>query len=123
MNKRIGAFSTLLLAAVVYFVLIGLKWDWHIPENHIAGIIGLVVIFFSSTAIMMSGSKASAESRAQRFILGTAIQMILILFFVLIVKYVWKESFKEFVWYFMSFFLVMLFAQAAWMLLKVRKSE
>jgi hypothetical protein len=122
MNKRIGAFSTLLLVAGVYFVLVGLKWNWQIPANHLAGILGLLGIFFSSTAIMMSGSKATAESQAQRFILGTAIQMIFILFFVLIVKYIWKESFREFVWYFMSFFLVMLFSQAAWMLLKVRKS-
>lgn len=122
MNKRIGAFSTLLVIALIYLLLIGLKWNWEIPKNHLAGIVGLLVIFFSSTAIMMSGAKSTAESQAQRFILGTAIQMIFVMFFVLIVKYVWKESFKEFVWYFMSFFLVMLFAQATWMLLKVRKS-
>ena len=122
MSKRSGAFVSLVLIAAIYLVLVGLKWEWAIPKNHIAGIIGLLVIFFSSTAIMMSGSKAAPDSQAQRFILGTAIQMILVLFFVLIVKYVWKDSFKEFVWYFMSFFVVMLFAQAIWMLLKVRKS-
>jgi hypothetical protein len=108
--------------AIIYLVLVGVKWNWAIPKNHIAGIIGLLVIFFLSTAIMMSGSKASPESQAQRFILGTAIQMIFVLFFVLIVKYAWKESFKEFVWYFMSFFVIMLFTQALWMLLKILKS-
>jgi F0F1-type ATP synthase assembly protein I len=122
MSKRLGAFASLVVIAAVYLVLVGIKWDWLIPENHVAGIIGLLTIFFSSTAIMMSGSNASAESRAQRFILGTAIQMILVLFFVLIVKYLWKDSFKEFVWYFMSFFVIMLFTQAIWMLLKVRKN-
>ncbi|MDF3029323.1 MAG: hypothetical protein K0S23_3630 [Fluviicola sp.] len=122
MSKRLGAFASLFVIAAVYLVLVGVKWNWNIPQNHIAGIIGLLAIFFSSTAIMMSGSKATAESRAQRFILGTAIQMILVLFFVLIVKYVWKDSFKEFVWYFMSFFVIMLFIQAVWMLLKVRKT-
>lgn len=122
MSKRVGAFASLVVIAGIYLVLIGLKWEWAIPKNHIAGIIGLLVIFFSSTAIMMSGSKASSESQAQRFILGTTIQMIFVLFFVLIVKYAWKDSFREFVWYFMSFFVVMLFAQAFWMLLKVRKS-
>ncbi|WP_300666327.1 hypothetical protein [Fluviicola sp.] len=122
MNKRVGVFSSLILIAGIYLVLVGLKWDWSIPKNHIAGIIGLLGIFFSSTAIMMSGKNATAESQAQRFILGTAIQMILVLFFVLIVKYVWKDSFKEFVWYFMSFFVAMLFTQALWMLLKVRKN-
>ncbi len=106
---------------MIYLVLVGLKWDWSIPKNHLAGIIGLLVIFFSSTAIMMSGKNAPAESQAQRFILGTTIQMVLVLFFVLIVKYAWKESFREFVWYFMSFFIAMLFTQALWMLLKVRK--
>ncbi|MNE58721.1 hypothetical protein D3C80_1537690 [compost metagenome] len=103
-------------------MLVGLKWEWVIPKNHLTGIIGLLGIFFSSTAIMLSGKNATAESQAQRFILGTAIQMILVLFFVLIVKYVWKDSFREFVWYFMSFFIAMLFTQALWMLLKVRKS-
>lgn len=122
MNKRVGVFSSLVLIAGIYFVMVGLKWDWLIPKNHLAGIIGLLAIFFSSTAIMMSGKNATAESQAQRFILGTAIQMILVLFFVLIVKYAWKDSFREFVWYFMSFFVAMLFAQALWMLLKVRKS-
>lgn len=122
MSKRIGAFLSLTVIAAIYLVLIGLKWNWLIPMNHVAGIVGLLVIFFLSTAIMFSGSNATAESRAQRFILGTAIQMILVLFFVLIVKYVWKDSFKEFVWYFMSFFVIMLFTQAVWMLLKVRKS-
>lgn len=102
--------------------MVGMKTGWSVPQNHLAGIIGLLGIFFSSTAIMMSGKNASAESQAQRFILGTAIQMILVLFFVLIVKYVWKDTFKEFVWYFMSFFLVMLVVQALWMLVKVRKS-
>lgn len=121
MNKRIGAFSSLILIAVSYLVLIGMKTNWTIPSNHLAGIIGLTGIFFSSTAIMMSGKNASAESQAQRFILGTAIQMILVLFFVLIVKYVWKDAFQEFVWYFMSFFLAMLVVQALWMLVKVRK--
>nr|WP_294862580.1 hypothetical protein [uncultured Fluviicola sp.] len=122
MNKRLGAFLSLIIIAAVYFVLIGINRQWQIPINHLVGIGGLLVIFFSSTAIMMSGSKATAESQAQRFVLGTAIQMILILFFVLIIKYVWKDSFQEFVWYFMSFFIIMLFTQATWMLLKVRKS-
>jgi hypothetical protein len=122
MSKSLGAFLSLIVIAATYLVLIGMNHNWEIPKSHIAGIIGLLGIFFSSTAIMMSGSKATAESRAQRFILGTAIQMILVLFFVLIVKYVWKDSFKEFVWYFMSFFVAMLFTQALWMLLKVRKS-
>ncbi|WP_343635900.1 hypothetical protein [Fluviicola sp.] len=122
MSKSLGAFLSLIVIAAVYLVLIGVNSQWEIPKNHLAGIIGLLVIFFSSTAIMMSGSRATAESRAQRFILGTAVQMILVLFFVLIVKYIWKDSFKEFVWYFMSFFVVMLFTQAIWMLLKVRKS-
>lgn len=122
MNKTLGAFLSLIAIAIIYLVLVGLKWNWSIPQSHLAGIIGLLGIFFSSTAIMMSGSKATAESRAQRFILGTAVQMILVLFFVLIVKYVWKDGFKEFVWYFMSFFLAMLVAQASWMLVKVRKS-
>ncbi|TSJ46761.1 hypothetical protein [Fluviicola chungangensis] len=122
MSKRLGAFLSLIAIAAAYFVLIGVKSGWKIPENHLAGISALLLIFFSSTAIMMSGANATAESRAQRFILGTAIQMILVLFFVLIVKYAWKDSFKDFVWYFMSFFVVMLFTQALWMLLKVRKS-
>jgi hypothetical protein len=122
MSKQVGAFLSLFAIAIIYLVLVGVKWNWAIPKNHIAGIIGLLVIFFLSTAIMMFGSKVSPESQAQRFILGTAIQMIFVLFFVLIVKYAWKESFKEFVWYFMSFFVIMLFTQALWMLLKVRKS-
>jgi hypothetical protein len=122
MSKSLGAYLSLIVIAAAYFVLIGVNRQWEIPQNHIAGIIGLLVIFFSSTAIMMSGSKATAESKAQRFILGTSLQMILVLFFVLIVKYIWKDSFKEFVWYFMSFFVIMLFTQALWMLLKVRKS-
>jgi hypothetical protein len=122
MNKRAGAFLSLMIIAMAYLVLVGIKWQWAIPKNHLAGIIGLLVIFFSSTAIMMSGTNAAPEVKAQRFILGTTVQMILVLFFVLIVKYAWKDTFKEFVWYFMSFFLVMLFTQAGWMLLKVRKS-
>lgn len=122
MSKQVGVFLSLFVIAGIYLVLVGVKWEWAIPKNQIAGIIGLLVIFFSSTAIMMSGSKVAPESQAQRFILGTTIQMVFVLFFVLIVKYAWKESFKEFVWYFMSFFLVMLFTQAFWMLIKVRKS-
>lgn len=122
MSKQLAAFLSLFVIAGIYLILVGIKWEWAIPKNHIAGIIGLLVIFFSSTAIMMSGSQAAPETQAQRFILGTTIQMIFVLFFVLIVKYAFKESFKDFVWYFMSFFVVMLFTQAFWLLLKVRKS-
>ncbi|MDR0803375.1 hypothetical protein [Fluviicola sp.] len=121
MNKRIGAFLSLTLIALTYLMMIGMKSHWVIPANHLTGIIGLLGIFFGSTAIMMSGTKKTTESHVQRFILGSGLQMILVLFFVLIVKYVWKESFKEFVWYFMSFFLAMLVVQALWMLVKVRK--
>lgn len=120
-SKRIGAFASLIGIAVIYFVLVGLKWDWQAPAAHLAGIVGLLSIFGLSTVIMMSGANASAESKTQRFILGTSIQMILVLFFVLIVKYTWVEQFQEFVWYFMSFFMVMLFTQAIWMLLVVNK--
>jgi Na+/melibiose symporter-like transporter len=122
MSKRVGAFLSLFIIASCYFVLVGIKWHWAFPSNQIAGIIGLTIIFFSSTAIMMSGAKASGETQAQRFILGTTVQMILSLFFILIVKYAFKDSFKEFVWYYMSFFLVMLVTQVIWMLSKVRKA-
>ena len=123
MNKWLGAFLSLIVIDAAYLVLIGVNSGWEIPMIHVAGIAALLAIFFASTAIMMSGATATAESRAQRFILGTTVQMIFVLFFVLIAKYAWKESFKPFVWYFMSFFVAMLFVQAGWMLLKVRKSE
>lgn len=120
-SKRIGALTSLIGIALIYLILVVLKWDWQIPAAHLAGILGLLSIFGLSTLVMMSGANASAESKTQRFILGTSIQMILVLFFVLIVKYTWVEMFQEFVWYFMSFFIVMLFTQAIWMLVLVNK--
>lgn len=120
-SKRFGAFASLIAIAGIYVVLVGMKWSWQIPAAHVAGIVGLLSIFMLSTLVMMSGAKASEESKTQRFILGTTIQMLLVLFFVLIVKYTWADHFREFVWYFMSFFIVMLFSQAIWMLLVVNK--
>lgn len=119
-NKRIWAIATLIFISCLYLVVVGLKHNWIIPTAHIAGSIGLFGIFLLSSVIMMSGPESTPESKTQRFILGTSVQMILVLFFVLIAKYVWPTHFQEFVWYFMSFFVLMLVSQATWLLLLIR---
>lgn len=106
--------SYLLLAAIYGAVVYAAKM--MIPGFHAWGMVFLMLLFIGSTALMMSGKEIALESRVQRFMVATSLQMILALFFVLLVWYLWKKQFAEFVWYFLPFFGGGLVVQAFWML-------
>lgn len=113
----------LLITSVLCLYIIGVLVFEGYPllTHHLVAVIGNGIIFLLSTFIMLSGKNPDAEARTQRFILGTSIQMLLALFFVLIIKYKMGAVFKPFVVHFMILFVSLLAIQALWMVLTVRK--
>jgi hypothetical protein len=113
----------LLIVSVVVLYVIGVLVFEGYPllTHHLVAVIANGIIFLLSTFVMLAGRTANAESRTQRFILGTTIQMLLALFFLLITKFKMGSIFKPFVVHFMILFASLLVVQAVWMVLSVRK--
>lgn len=113
----------LLIVSVIVLYVVGVLVFEGYPllTHHLVAIIGNGIIFLLSTFVMLAGRNASSENRTQRFILGTTIQMLLALFFLLITKFKMGAIFKPFVLHFMILFASLLAIQAVWMVLTVRK--
>lgn len=80
------------------------------------------VIFLLSTSLIHSGKDKAPDARVQRFILGTSVQMILALFYLLLVRYKFAPYLRDFVWDFLILFVLLLVVQATALILKARKS-
>jgi hypothetical protein len=116
MNKKLLYFAiSLLIICSAYFVTVQLI-SGTVSKTNLLGIVFLGLLFLLSTAFMVSGKNPTPEKQVQRFILGTSIQIIFLLFFVLAIRYAREKEFREFVIYFMPSFGFCLFAQAFWLL-------
>ena len=92
-----------------------------IPHNYLA--IGIaLVIFFLSTLITSTGKIANPEANAQKFLLGTTLQMLVALFFVLIVRFADPTHFKGMAIHFMVLFFAFLIVQAVFLVRRARRS-
>lgn len=116
MNKNLaGAILTYLILSTVYGILVLLN-NLVLDDFHAIGLSFLLLSFTGTTWIMLGGKKVTLERQVQKFIVGTSLQMILVLFFVLAIRYTRSKDFAEFVWYFLPFFGLCLAVQAFWML-------
>lgn len=116
MNKKLLniSISLIIICALYYFTVRFLSGA--VSETHGIGIVFLGLLFLFSTAFMVNGKNPTPEKQVQRFILGTSMQVILLLFFVLAIRYARELEFRQFVIFFMPFFGICLFAQAFWLL-------
>lgn len=114
-NKLAGAILSYVIITTIYGILVLIN-NLILADYHLVGLVFLFISFTGITWLMLGGKKTSIEKQVQKFILGTSLQMILVLFFVLAIRYARSREFVEFVWYFLPFFGICLAVQAFWML-------
>lgn len=119
-NWKTASVITLLISGIytliTYFINSGLS------KTAIIAIISVTTLFFLVNLIQFIGKQNNPESRVQRFMIGTSIQMIVALFTLLIVRYTLKD-FKQFAIYFMILFGVHLVIQATLLIYSARKNS
>lgn len=84
----------------------------HLLTGHKLALLASGLIFVSSTLIIASGKELTAEARVQRFMLGTTVQMLVALFFVLIAKFKLGKYFADMALHFLILFGILLSIQA-----------
>lgn len=114
-NKLAGALLSYVVLCASYGIIV-LVNNLILADYQFFGILFLLISFSGTTWIMLGGKKTSLERQVQKFIFGTSLQMILVLFFVLAIRYAYSKGFTDFVWYFLPFFGLSLAVQAFWML-------
>ncbi|MFN5985172.1 MAG: hypothetical protein ACK46Y_09210 [Fluviicola sp.] len=117
-NWKTASVITLLISGIytliTYFINSGLS------KTAFIAIISVTTLFFLVNLIQFIGKQNNPESRVQRFMIGTSIQMIVALFTLLIVRYTLKD-FKQFAIYFMILFGIHLVIQATLLIYSARK--
>jgi len=119
-NWKTASVITLLISGIytliTYFINSGLS------KTVFIAIISVTTLFFLVNLIQFIGKQNNPESRVQRFMIGTSIQMIVALFTLLIVRYTLKD-FKQFAIYFMILFGIHLAIQATLLIYTARKNS
>lgn len=84
--------------------------------------IGTVFVLFSLSSLIMTSGKNDPETNVQHFMLGTTVQMLVALFYVLIIRFTVADHFRAMCFHFIGLFFAFLIVQAIFMVRKVRGS-
>lgn len=118
-NWKTASVITLLISGI--YSLVAYFLNSGLTKTAIVAIISVTTLFFLVNLIQFVGKQNNPESRVQRFMIGTSIQMIVALFTILIVRYTLKD-FKQFAIYFMILFGIHLAIQATLLIYSARKN-
>jgi hypothetical protein len=119
-NWKTASVITLLISGI--YSLIAYFLNSGLSKTAIVAIVSVTTLFFLVNLIQFIGKQNNPESRVQRFMIGTSIQMIVALFTLLIVRYTLKD-FKQFAIYFMILFGIHLAIQATLLIYTARKNS
>lgn len=118
-NWKTASVITLLISGI--YTLIAYFLNSGLSKTALIAIISVTTLFFLVNLIQFIGKQNNPESRVQRFMIGTSLQMIVALFTLLIVRYTLKD-FKQFAIYFMILFGIHLAIQATLLIYSARKN-
>lgn len=119
-NWKTASVFTLIISG--FYTLIAYFLNSGLSKTAIVAIVSVTTLFFLVNLIQFNGKQNNPESRVQRFMIGTSIQMIVALFTLLIVRYTLKD-FKQFAIYFMILFGIHLVIQATLLIYTARKNS
>jgi hypothetical protein len=112
---------TISVISLLYLLVLGLFFSEQLKLVNLVSILVVGSVFLLSSLIMSTGKELEPESRVQRFILGTTMQILVALFNVLIAKFAAPKEFKGMVVHFMILFVSLLAAQATILVFQVRR--
>jgi hypothetical protein len=119
-NWKTATLLTLLVSGI--FFTIPLLISGTSSNAFTTAVICVTSLFVLVNFIQFIGKPSSAESKVQRFMIGTSIQMICSLFILLIYRYT-QTGFKVFAINFLILFGIHLFLQALLLIFSVRKKQ
>ena len=105
----------------IYIGIIALAFSSQLNIQNVVSISAVLIVFILSTLITSTGKLNNPETSAQRFLLGTTVQMLVSLFFLLIAKFADKSHFKSMSIHYMILFFAFLIIQAFFLLRRVRQ--
>ncbi|MBI3240640.1 MAG: hypothetical protein HYZ43_17640 [Flavobacteriia bacterium] len=107
----------------IHIGIIALAFSAQLILQNIVAIGVVLVVFILSTLITSTGKISNPEANAQKFLLGTTVQMLVSLFFLLIAKFADKAHFKSMSIHYMILFFAFLIIQAYFLLKRVRQTK
>lgn len=106
----------------IYLGVLGLFFREQFVSWNILSVGIAFVVFLLSALITTTGSASNGESNAQRFLVGTTVQMLAALLYIVIARFAVTAHFKGMVIHFMILFFVFLAVQSILLVRRVRKA-
>ena len=103
--------------------IVALAFSSQLILPNIVSIGVVLIVFVLSTLITSTGKVDNPEANVQKFLLGTTVQMLASMFFLLISKFADKEHFKSMCIHYMILFFAFLIVQAYFLLKRVRQTK
>lgn len=107
----------------IYIGIIALAFNAQLILQNVVAIGVVLVVFVLSTLITSTGKIHNPEANAQKFLLGTTVQMLASMFFLLISKFTDKEHFKSMCIHYLILFFAFLIIQVFFLLKRVRQAK
>lgn len=107
----------------IYIGIITLAFNAQLILQNVVAIGVVLVVFVLSTLITSTGKIHNPEANAQKFLLGTTVQMLASMFFLLISKFTDKEHFKSMCIHYLILFFAFLIIQVFFLLKRVRQAK
>jgi len=106
----------------IYIGVLALMFPNQLTRYNILSIGVVLIVFVLSTLITSTGKIVDAQANAQKFLMGTTVQIMIALFYILFSKYLAKDYFKGMGLHFLILFFVFLAIQAIFLIKRIRQT-
>ena len=106
----------------IYVGVLALLFPDQLTRYNCLSIGVVLIVFILSSLITSTGKIVDAQANAQKFLLGTTVQMLIALFYILFASYLAKDHFKGMGLHFLILFFVFLTIQAIFLIKRIRQT-
>jgi uncharacterized membrane protein HdeD (DUF308 family) len=107
----------------IYTGVLALSFPEQMIVQNIVSIGVVLIIFILSALITSTGTSTDSQANAQKFLLGTTIQMLVALFYLLFAKFLARPYFKSMAIHFLVLFFAFLTVQAFFLVKRARQAK
>jgi hypothetical protein len=106
----------------LYLGVLALAFPGQLNSHTYISVGVTLALFILSTLVTSTGKVKNPESNAQKFILGTTVQMLAALFFILGARFMAPNHFRSMALHFLVLFFAFLIIQAFFLVKRARRS-
>lgn len=106
----------------IYVGVLALLFPNQLTSYNSISIGVVLIVFILSTLITSTGKITDPSTSAQKFLLGTTVQMLIALFYILFASYLAKDHFKGMGLHFLILFFILLTIQAIFLIKRIRQT-